>query len=206
VQKKSILKIRRGFVAVSVSFAVLALGGCGDDTSNVDEPVIVPESELEFVPQSSTAPPLETTDTSFWAVKGADSELEIRYAGQGGPGTGQRFLEFKLEEETLWRYPDGTLFQDGDSIEIFVTVDSDLFLVDLEPSGLRFNADEPAVLEFEYELADDDFLVRESEFEAWRQELVGEPWMMIESVKIEDFDEIEIRLLGFTRYAMAVGR
>lgn len=206
MHRESILKGWHGLVAVWAVVAVLTLGGCGDDASNVDEPVILPESELEFVPRSSTAPPLETRDTSFWAVKGQDSELEIRYAGQGEPGTGRRFLEFTLEQETLWRYPDGTLFQDGDSIEIFVRVDSELFLVDMEPSGLRFNPDEPAVLEFEYEQADDDFLVRESEFEAWRQELLGEPWMMIGSVKVEDFDEIEIYLLGFTRYAMAVGR
>ncbi len=190
--------------AVLAVLVALSLAGCSDSSSS--EPITKPESELEFVPVRSTAPALETTDTSFWAVKGEDRELEIRFQGQGGPGTGSRFLEFKVPASSLLTRPDGTLFQEGDSVEIRVTVDAGRYVVDFEPSGLRFNASEPAELELDYGEADEGYLVREGEFDAWRQEISNQPWELIDSVQLEELDEIEILLLGFTRYALAIGR
>ncbi len=184
----------------------LGLNGC-DDSNSSGPPDMVPESDLEFVTVRAAAPPLETTDTSFWAVRGEDRELEIRFAGQGGPGTGSRFLELEVDDEALLRRPDGTLFALGDSIQIFVTVqDAQLFRVTLEPSGLQFNPQEPARLEFKYDEADVSFLGREMEFDIWRQELANQPWERIGSIQIEDLDEIEAELLSFTRYALAIGR
>ena len=176
------------------------------DSSTESEPQIVDESQLEFVPRSVTAPPLETMDTSFWAVKGQDREVEILYAGQGGPGTGKEFLELVIEEQTLLRCPDGSSFAEGDSVEIRVIVDADLFLVRFEPSGLQFNPDEPAKLSLDYDEAEDAFLAREGEFGLWRQEESGEPWERIGIAQVEELDEIEALLTGFTRYALAVGR
>jgi hypothetical protein len=194
----------RGVSALVAALLVVSLVGCSD--SNSSEPVIKPEEELEFVPVRATAPPLETTDTSFWAVKGEERELGIRFQGQGGPGTGSKFLEFKVPDNSLLRYPNGTLFQEGDSVEIRVTVDPGLYVVDFEPSGLRFNPSDPAELELDYGEAEDDYLVREGEFDAWRQEISNQPWELIESVQVEELDEVEILLLGFTRYALAIGR
>ena len=176
------------------------------DSSTESEPQIVDESQLEFVPRSVAAPPLETVDTSFWAVKGQDREVEIRYAGQDGPGTGKEFLELVIEEQTLLRRPDGSSFAEGDSIEIRVIVDPDLVVVRFEPSGLQFNPDEPAKLSLDYDEAEDDFLTREGEFGLWRQEESGEPWERIGIAQVEELDEIEALLTGFTRYALAVGR
>lgn len=193
-------------LALGVLAFGLGLGGCDGTDSNAPSD-LVPEAELEFVPVGAGAPPLETTDTSFWAVRGQSRELEIRYVGQGGPGTGKRFLELKVDDESLLRRPDGTTFALGDSIEIFVRVeDAQLFRATFEPSGLRFNPLEPAELEFKYDEADLTFLDRETEFDLWRQELSGQPWERIGSVQIEDLDEIEAELLGFTRYALAIGR
>ena len=194
----------RTATAVVAALAAVSLVGCGDPSSS--GPVTKPEAELEFVPVRATAPALETTDTSFWAVKGQERELGIRFQGQGGPGTGSKFLEFKVSDNSLLRWPDGTLFQDGDSVEIHVTVDAGLYVVDFEPAGLRFNPSEPAELELDYGEADEDFLVREGEFDAWRQEISNQPWELIDSVQLEDLDEVEILLLGFTRYALAIGR
>ncbi len=194
----------RGTSILVAAVVVASLFGCSD--SNSSEPVIKPESELEFVPIRATAPQLETSDTSFWAVKGEERELAIRFQGQGGSGTGSKFLEFKVPDNALLRYPDGTLFQDGDSVEIHVTVDPGLYVVNFEPSGLRFNPSDPAELELDYGEAEDDYLVREGEFDAWRQEISNQPWELIDSVQLEDLDEVEILLLGFTRYALAIGR
>ncbi len=194
----------RQLLALSGVAACLALAGC--DSSSGSEPDTVPESQLEFVPRAESAPALETMDTTFWAVKGQDRRLEIRYVGVGGDDSGERFLRLDIEEQTLLRRPDGTPFADGDSIEIRVVVDPVLFLGNFEPSGLQFNPNEPAELEYRYTEADAEYLVREAEFDLWRQERPGDPWERLGSLQIEELDEIEVELIGFTRYALAVGR
>jgi hypothetical protein len=179
---------------------------CDDSATNSEPPDMVEESQLDFVPLRGDAPPLETMDTTFWAVKGEERDLEIRFQGQGGPGTGQKFLVFEVEEQTLLRRPDGTQFAEGDSIEIRVVIDPEFYIASFEPSGLTFNQDEPAKLKIEYDEAEDEFLEREQEFELWRQENPGDPWERIGTIQIEELDEIEALLFGFTRYALAVGR
>ncbi len=193
--------VRRGLALATLALG-LSLTAC-DDSNSSGPPDIVQESELDFVTVRGSAPPLETTDTSFWAVRGEGRELEIRFAG----GTGKRFMELQVDDESLLRRPDGTSFALGDSIQIFVTIeDAQTFRVRLEPSGLEFNPLEPAELEFKYDEADLDFLTREREFDIWRQESAGQPWQRIGSLQIEDLDEIEAELLSFTRYALAIGR
>lgn len=194
-------------VGVATAMMVgLAAIGCDGDSSGPEVPDTVSEDQLEFVPRSSTAPPLVTLDTAFWAVRGEQRTLEIRFAGQGGSGTGTRFLEFEVEDESLLRRPDGTTFTLGDSIEITVSIDPVLYLVDFGPSGLVFNPQEPAELEIEYDEAEDEFLAREGEFDAWRQEGTGQPWERQASVQFEELDEIDVSVFSFTRFALAVGR
>lgn len=195
-----------GYARAAAALLVVGLALAACDSSTESPPSMADESELEFVSRALTAPPLETMDTSFWAVKGEDRQLEIRYQGQGGPGTGKEFFSLVIEEQTLLRRPDGSLFATGDSIEISVTVDAELFVVRLEPSGLQFNPDEPGKLELDYDEAEDDILQREGEFDVWKQESAGDPWERLGSIKIEELDEIEVLLLGFTRYGLAVGR
>ena len=172
------LSLRKNpWTALAPALSILIIGlvvAC--DNSTESQPQIANESDLDFVRRSAAAPPLETMDTSFWAVKGQDREVEIHYQAQGGEEMGKEFLELVIEEQTLLRRPDGTAFADGDSIEIRVTVDPDLFLVRFEPSGLQFNPNEPAKLEIDYDEAEDDFLAREGEFGMWRQEQSGDPW------------------------------
>lgn len=191
--------------AALVLLAGVVAAAC-DSSTESGPPAVLDESELDFVPRRVAAPPLETMDTSFWAVRGQDRELEIRYEGQGGPGTGKAFLEFTVEEQTLLRRPDGSLFAEADSIEIRVLVDPELFVVSFEPSGLVFNPNEPAKLGLDYDEAEEDFLLREDELDIWRQEEPGDPWERLGSIKVEELDEIEVLLLGFTRYALATGR
>lgn len=179
--------------ALGVGIALFALA-CGEEG-----PITRSEERLEFVRVAATAPPLATTDTSFWAFAGRDTTVEILYRG-----TGDRFLRLELEEESLLSRPDGRLFQPGDSIRISISVDEGRFLVELQPTGLRFNPDEPAELELQYEFAEESFLERERAFELWRQERLGQLWERLPSLKIEDFDEIEAKLQSFTRYAIAI--
>jgi hypothetical protein len=204
IEERGVGRPLGGAILVGLGAALLALGGC-DDGTTASGTLVVPESELEFVTLRAGAPPLTTTDTSFWAVRGEDRELEIRFQGQGGSG-GSRFLELEIDDDALLRRPDGTPFALGDSVEIFVTIEEGFFRVQFEPSGLEFNPDRPAELEIEYGEAEDEFLDRELEFDLWRQEQPGEPWERIGSVQIDDLDEVEADLLGFTRFALAIGR
>lgn len=188
----------------ALALVAVTLIGCSDSTSSA--PITKPGTELEFVPIRATAPPLETTDTSFWAVRGEERELVLRFQGQDGPGTGSKFFQFSVAENSLLARPDGTPFQVGDSVEISVSVDPGLYVVNFEPSGLRFNPSDPAELELDYGETEDDFLLREGEFDAWRQEISNQSWELIGSVQMEELDEIEIDVFGFTRYALAIGR
>jgi len=68
-------------------------------------------------------------------------------------------------------------------------------------------------LEIEYGEADDDFNedgtvdeeddAIEDELAIWRQAVVGGVFERLGSVTIEDLEEIEVDLLGFSRYAIA---
>jgi hypothetical protein len=163
------------------------------------------EAELEFVLHAETAPELETRDTAFWAFAGRDTTVEIRYRDRG-----KAYLRFRLDDQSLWKRPDGTLFAPGDSVQIRIRIEDApdpalRFWATLEPAGLRFHPDAPAELEYRYEFADDAFLARETEFGVWLQEAPGEEWIWVPSAQFEDADEIEVELPGFTRYALAIG-
>lgn len=179
---------------------------CNGDSTAPQSPNQALESELNFLSLRMDAPPLVTTDTSFWAVAGQFHQLIIRQQPDQPGQEGDEFLEFELRPTTLYRRPDGTFFAPGDSILIQVTVDSSRVLAEFRPSGLEFNPDEPARLELNYDDAEDEFLVVESQIDIWRQERPGDLWFRLGSVRFEDLDEIEARLFGFTRFALAIGR
>ena len=130
----------------------------------------------------------------------------------GGPG--EEYLRLRVDSPSLLSYPDGTLFQVGDSVLITVrVVDPEQIYFEFEPSGLRFNPSVPAELKIEYaetegDLDDDgdvdgDDDAIEQVIDLWRQEQAGQDFVKLGAVKIEELDEIEADILGFTRYAIA---
>lgn len=191
--------------------SVTVLGGCGDGTgpgTGVDE------TELEFVRFPTDLLPLVTMEASFWAVKGEDRTLVMRYQPEEQGEEGEEFLEFRVDGRSLLRRPDGTLFQDGDSVRIDVNVSPDgRFLFDFQPSGLQFDPERPARLKVVYRRTDgdldDDGDVDESDdsleerLRLWKQESPGEPWFPVGSIRFEDLKEVEGRIHGFTGFAMA---
>ncbi len=196
--------VRRGGFLSLVAALLLGLAACDDDSPT--DPTVVLEENLEFVTLRVDAPPLATTDTSFWAVAGQFQQLVIRQQPEQPGEEGDEFLTLELRPKTLFSRPDGTFFQPGDSILITVTIDTTRVLAEFRPSGLEFNPEEPARLEIDYDDADSEFLAVEAELDIWRQERPGELWFRLGTVQFEDLDEIEARLLGFTRFALAIGR
>lgn len=189
---------------------VLVGAGCSDSTG--PEPG-KDEADLQFVRFPAT-PPVETLQKSFWAVKGDDRELEIRYLPDEPGGEGEEFLEFRVPAEGLLRRPGGSFFADGDSILITVTLSPDgRFLFDFQPSGLQFDPEHPARLDITYRGVDDDLDGDgdvdgddddlESRLRVWKQERPGEPWFPIGTLHIEDFDEIEGEITSFTGFCIA---
>ncbi len=197
--------MRRIWVRNLGLLAFLGAVAC-DDSTSPRSPDQALESELDFVTLGINAPPLATTDTSFLAVAGQFQQLIIRQQPEKPGEEGDEFLTLELRPKTLFRRPDGTFFQPGDSILIRVTIDTTRVLAEFRPSGLEFNPEEPARLEIDYDDADSEFLDFEAEFDIWRQERPGELWFRLGTVQFEDLDEIEARLLGFTRFALAIGR
>lgn len=187
--------------------ALLLVAACSDDPV---EPV--DEAELNFMRfESSSA--VTVRQASFWAVSGRSTELLMRYAPTEPGGEGEKFLRFRVDDESLLRRPDGSVFFAGDSVLITVRLDdSDRFILHFEPSGLVFNPLEPARLEISYLRGDRDIdrdgdrddndLRLEQRLRVWRQEGAGLPWLPLVSFRIDD-DEIEGRVRSFTGFAMA---
>ncbi|MGH7545247.1 MAG: hypothetical protein ACREKI_03600 [Gemmatimonadota bacterium] len=177
----------------AVVMAGLVALGC----SNSTEPVQT--QDLEFLEWAPTAPLLEEYQLQFWAFAGTRSEFIIEYVG------GERFLRFRLDSATLVRDAAGDTLMFGDSVQITITVDSTRFIMKFQPEGLVFNPDEEADLNIVYNHADSIFLDREAEIRPWLQERAGDPWQeLMPTIWDVGGDEIEVDVLGFTRYALAV--
>lgn len=202
-----------GAVLIGLICAPL-LTGC-DGEPEITEPPGT--TDLLFLRPAASSPPLLTRDTSFVATHGEDLRVEIFYEDPDAPGQpGERFLRFELDEESLDRYPEdhpaaGAPFEAGDTVTIRLRVARDTLLADFEPSGLRFDSDEPAELELRYLEADPDFdddgdddPELEDDIDLWRQETPGAPWVRIGDFKDLERDEIRAFLDSFTRFAAAI--
>jgi len=192
---------------------ILVQPACDNDATGPDEDQLRSESELTFVRFDAAVRGNVPLQASFWAVRGEDRELEMRSFPTADDEDGERFLELEIDDETLLRRPDGTLFTEGDSIEITVTLDpAGRFLFDFQPAGLVFNPSEPAELKIRYVLGDDDYdddgdvddddFDFESQLAIWQREQPTDPFVRLTSFEIDD-DELQADLAGFTGFALA---
>lgn len=200
----------RSICGALAAVVLLALGAC-DSATESDPPEQAPEAQLAFLTPRAGAPALAATSVSLLATKGEGAEVRIDYV------TGEEFLRFKVEDETLLRRPDGTAIAVGEQVLITITVaDANRGIIVFQPAGLRFDPAHPAELKIRYAEADDDLDddgdvddeddQLESELAIWKQELVTDPWERVGSAVFKDLDEVEADLTGFTRYAIAYRR
>lgn len=190
--------------------AALSLAACSDSAG----PGGVPDARLNFVRQAAAAPPLLATRDSFWAKVGEDRRVQLYYQGALPADTGEEFLRFEVSGDALYRRPDGSAFQAGDSILITVTViDPARFNFEFTPEGLQFNPDHPARLRVHYDHSDKDFDDDgdedavddeiETELDLWYRRVAGALWFRVGAVKFEDLDEIDANIRTFSQYAVA---
>ena len=203
----------RGTRPIILLFAGLLSGalGCSDSTSPGD--TTRPPADLNVVRIAAGSPALFNPEQSFYAVQGQDREVRISFQDSGG-GEGEEFLRFRVRPGSLLAHPDGTPFVAGDSVLITVQVlDPTNILFQMEPTGLTFNPAEPAELKIHYDHADHDFNEDgavntiddqiKSTLAIWRQETPADNFVRLGSVNVEDLEEINADVLGFSRYAIA---
>jgi hypothetical protein len=189
------------------------LGAACSNSNGPNVPPPVPTGQLHFVVQDAAAPPLYSTADSFYAKVGDGRELRLYYQDAiGNPG--EEFLRFEVPGDALLRKPDGSPFQALDSIKIVVRVlDPQKFVIDFEPSGLRFSPDHPARLKIEYLHSDHDYdgdgsvtsadsTIR-SELDVWMNEPPSDLWFKQSGVNFESLEELDANILSFSQYAVA---
>jgi hypothetical protein len=193
---------------LTATLALVVLS-CNDTTS--PDTGVRPASELTFLRPAPGAPQFADTTVRFYAKRGADREVRIRYAVAGDL---EEFVRFRVRPEALEAYPDGRPIAVGDSVLITLRiVDFARLIVEFEPTGLRFSQSRPAELKFKYNHTspdldgdgdvDADDARAETHLAIWRQEAPGQPWVRLSSSIEIEIDEIEAELTSFSGYALA---
>ncbi len=190
---------RRGLIRAAIP-VLLATVACSDATAPLDTR---PPAQLNILRLLPTAPPLLADSTTFTACKGQGAEGRLVF-NDGSGGEGEEFARLTLDGASLFAKPDGTLFAPGECVQITMALDDPTqILVRLEPSGLRFDPSHPAQLKLEYGEAEGVDSTVQAQISIWRQENPGDPFVRIGSAVIENLQEVQADLLGFSRYALA---
>jgi len=187
--------------------AVAAVAACGGDSTG-PQAITKPTADLHFLRLSATAPQLQSTVVSFYAVKGQDSEIRVRFKN------GEDFLRFRVFANSLSQRPDGSAIANGDSVLITITItDPTKLQADFQPAGLKFSSSSPARLQFEFGEADKDLnedgvvnAIDTSlipQISTWRQEAAGGDWAKVGSVVEIEINEVQADISGFSGYALA---
>lgn len=198
----------RGLTPMLLILSAFGLG-CGDATG----PEQRSADDLRFLRLAAGAPPLAATEVSFWAVRGQDREASLNFQATGG-GPGNEFVKLRVPSGALLARPDGSPILAGDSVLITLrAVDPARIMFEFEPAGLQFNPADPADLRIEYDEADSDFdsdgdvdpndAALESSFAIWRQAVAGAPFVRLGTALMEDLNQVDAELTGFSRYSIA---
>jgi len=197
-----------------ISLALAAALAACSDSGGPSTGGVKPPTDLSIIKLAPGSPAIWNPVDSFYAVKGQDRELKIYFTNSNGTGPGEEYLRLRVDAPSLLSRPDGTPFQVGDSVLITVRVpDPTLVQFQFEPSGLKFDPSIPAELKIEYGEANSDYnedgrvdgadSTIKQELAIWRQEQVGQNYSVVSTVNVQELDECNADLYGFTRYAIA---
>jgi hypothetical protein len=201
---------RRGALAALAACVLLGCSGAADSTAPEERPI----NGLRLLTVTADAPTLAVTVASFYAVRGRNAGVDLWYHPKLGSRDSTKFLEFRLDNTSLDRRPDGTAFAEGDSVLITLTVtDATHLIVDFQPSGLRFTASNPGRLKMFFGQCGDDLDGNgtvdsgddaiQNQLSIWRQETPLSPWFKVSSAVVKSNKEIDADISGFTGYAAA---
>ena len=171
-------------------------------------------STPHFLRAAANAPTIANPLIKFYAKKGQRRTVFMLYHARPGRRDSTDLVRFRLRENSLLRRPDGTPIRTGDSVLITLRlVDPVRLIVDFQPSGLRFNPNDPADLRIRWSETNPDVnrdgvvnsqdTALKQRLKIWRRESSAEPWTRTPSVVNVPDEECELDLNGFTRYAIA---
>jgi hypothetical protein len=204
------MTFRRLLVLVTATFA--ASVSCTETTAP-DADTQRAATDLRLLAAPHSAPPLASPTASFYAVKGKSGGLDVWYRPAAGRSDSSKYLEFRVGTNSLDRRPDGSVIASGDSVLITVTVtDPTHFIVDFQPSGLKFSDGDQPKLKISFAACGDDLnydgkvdntdATMLSSLSLWRQEAPFQPWFKLSSSVTASTKEINAQLGGFTGYAI----
>jgi hypothetical protein len=197
----------------ALALAALATGfSCTDSTAPDPADERAP-TDLRLLAAPYGTPELANPTVSFYAVKGKNAGADIWYRPRAGRSDSTKFLEFRVGGASLDRRPDGTLIAQGDSVLIMITVtDPTHFIVEFQPSGLRFSASDLPKLKISFAACGDDLnydgvvdatdAAMQSSLSVWRQESPFQPWTKVSSTVTPSVKDVDTQLGGFTGYAL----
>ncbi len=200
---------RNSWFGLGTAMALLA--GCS--SSSDGGTIVAPPGNLNYLHLAQAAPPLCADSVGEWFVKdpnGNDHELALEFPENGNlgncaGGNNEEFISIKVDKDGLFKRPDGSTIADGDSVFIsIVWVGGDSVLFHLSPTGLLFNTAKPTELKIgfgESEEASDSTII--SQIAIWRQATLLDDFVKLNSNTLEVEEELEVKINGFSRYAIA---
>jgi len=196
------------FLAVVAMSVLSCTDSTSPDSSDTREP-----TDLRLLTAPYGTPSLAKTQVSFYAVKGRAGGVDIWYHAKPGATDSLKFLEFRVGAGSLATRPDGSAIAAGDSVLITLTVtDQTHFIIDFQPSGLKFSASDQPTLKISFAACGEDLnydgLVDSrdqgimSSLSFWRQEAPFQPWIRIPSTVTQATKDVNAPIGGFTGYAI----
>lgn len=204
--------LRHRLFTLLLAAVAVPLLSCTDstspDTSDTRDP-----NDLRLLSVPYGTPPLAKTQVSFYAVQGKAGGVDIWYHARPGRTDSTTFLQFRVGPASLAARPDGTAIAAGDSVLITVTVtDQSHFLVDFQPSGLKFSSSDQPTLKISFAACGEDLnydgvvdsqdAAIQASLSVWRQEAPFQPWHKVSSTMVPTVKEVDAPLGGFTGYAL----
>src|SRR6266508_1215401 len=211
------MRFRRYLMPLTV---VLVAAGCTDQTGPSPTAVAVPLAAVvpppppgtHILQQSPTAPRLQTYQVSFWARRGTQTTVFLNYRRAPGQWLADPFLRFKIPINGLVAGAGGVPLVRGDSVRITLTIDTVLFNVDFQPSGVVFSKSSPAQLAIWYQNADPDLngdgvvdaadQVLEEQLAIWYRGTKADAWKQVWSKNDSSQEVVTAALYHFSQYAV----
>jgi hypothetical protein len=197
----------------------VSAGACHDDPTSPRPDSFVSQAVTEtaiphFLRAKAGAPTIANPVIKFYAKKGQRRTVFMLYHARPGQKDSTDLVRFRVREQSLLARPNGTRIRAGDSVLITLRlVDPVKLIVSFEPTGLRFNPQDPADLRIRWNETNPDVnrdgVVNQQDatlkqrLKIWRRESSTQPWVRTPSVVDVPSQECELDLTGFTRYAIA---
>lgn len=204
--------LRHRFASLCLAVAAASVLSCTDSTSPGSSDTRDP-TDLRLLTAPYGTPSLAKTQVSFYAVQGRAGGVDIWYHAKPGATDSLKFLEFRVGASSLATRPDGSAIAAGDSVLITLTVtDQTHFIIDFQPSGLKFSAGDEPTLKISFAACGDDLnydgvvdsrdqgIMNSLSF--WRQEAPFQEWHKVSSTLAAQVKEVNAQLGGFTGYAL----